>query len=162
MKSSDAILKEENFSVSQDTIDGIPCTIGYMKEFRWSWLGSQLNTFIIIGETKEKIDKRFIESFSKKCFQYSIKNNKGWPRGLQSAVASIAILQGSIIDDEAIAFCKKLSKIHWSAFEIPVLYNTDTQRRIRYTIEPIWGSIFFSFLSRVIDRITNRLQEHKE
>src|SRR5664279_5713722 len=123
MKTAESILKEEGIYLGQDIIGGIPCAIGYFKRFKWSWFATQLNTFIIIGNKNESIDKTVIENFSKKCFEYSQQNNTGWPRGFQSVVGSICILQGKIVNEDAKEFCRNLLIKHWSAFEIPVLYN---------------------------------------
>lgn len=154
---SEVILKNESIYFGQDTINGITCSIGYIKKFKWSWFATQLNTFVIIGKTNDKIDKQVIEAFSKSCFEYSLKNNKGWPRGLQAGVGSVAILQGNNIDNEAIKFCEKLSKKHWSAFEIPVLYSIDEKKSIRFISTPIWGTIYFPFFTKTIDAITKQL-----
>ncbi len=153
------IFKREGIFFRQEIINEIPCSIGYIKKFKWSWFGIQLKTFIIIGETKDKIDKNTIEDFSKSCFEYSLKNHKGWPRGLQAAIGSIAILQGNYIDEEAINFCEKFSKKHWSAFEIPVIYRTDEKKAIRYKSKPIWGRIYFSFFTKTIDSIVEQLKQ---
>jgi hypothetical protein len=154
---SEEILKKENIYFDQDNINGIACSIGYIKKFKWSWFATQLNTFVIIGKTNDKIDRQMIEAFSKSCFEFSLKNNKGWPRGLQAGVGSIAILQGSLIDNEAKAFCESLSKKHWSAFEISVLYNIDERKTIRFTNTPIWGALYFPFFTKTIDSITSQL-----
>lgn len=151
------ILKIENIYFGQETINGISCSIGYIKKFKWSWLATQLNTFVIIGKANEGIDKQLIESFSKSCYEYSLKNHKGWPRGLQAGVCSIAILQGSIIDSAAIQFCERFSKKHWSAFEIPVLYNAEEKKAIRNTGNPLWGAIYFPFITKTVDSITGKL-----
>jgi hypothetical protein len=157
MDNSQQILQQETTYLGQDTIGGILCDIGYIKKFKWSWFATQLNTFIIIGSTGNPIDKRAIESFSENCFKYSLKNNKGWPRGLQSGVVSISILKGKSINNDAVEFCKDLSKKHWSAMEIPVLYNVDQQKGIRFKNTPIWGFIYFPYLSGTIDSILNKL-----
>ena len=151
------VLKNENIYFGQATINGIPCSIGYIKKFKWSWMATQLNTFIIIGKTSSPIDKKEIEDFSTSCFKYSLKNHKGWPRGLQAGVGSIALLQGSSVSSEAQAFCEKLSKKHWSAFEIPVIFNTAENKAIRYKSNPIWGRIYFPFFTKTIDSITRQL-----
>jgi len=154
---AEEILKNQNIYFGQDNINGIPCSIGYIKKFKWSWVATQLNTFVIIGKTNDKIDKQIIEAFSKSCFEYSLKNNKGWPRGLQAGVGSIAILQGSIIGDDAKSFCEKVSKKHWSAFEISVLYNIVEKKTVRFIKKPIFGAIYFPFFTTTIDSITSQL-----
>jgi hypothetical protein len=151
------LLKNENLFFGEETIGGIECSIGYLKEFKWSFFATQLNTFLIIGNANGVISKQVIEDFSSNCFEYALKNHKGWPRGLQAGVGSIAILQGNALDKEAIEFCQTLSKKHWSAFEIPVLYKTDEKKLIRFTSTPIWGAIYFPYFVKLIDKIGRQL-----
>ncbi len=150
-------LRHENIYIGQDNINGIACSIGYIKQFKWSWFATQLNTFVIIGQDSGSIDRQAIESFSENCIIYALKNNKGWPRGLQSAVGSIAVLQGNPVNEGARRFCEKPSKKHWSAFEIPVLYDTAEKKAIRYLSTSMWGAIYFPFFTKTIDAITNQL-----
>jgi hypothetical protein len=156
--SAEEILKQEGLNFENTTINGIPCSVGYDKQFRWSWLATQLNTFIFIGATDQLIDKALIEGFSNGCYEYSIKNHKGWPRGLQAGVGSIAILKGKTIDEGARAFCEKPSKKHWSAFEIPVIFNTANNQVIKYLKKPIWGTIYFPYFTEMITAITGKLK----
>ena len=156
MNSAEQVLKDENIFIGEEIIGGIPCQIGYIKKFKWSWFATQLNLFVIIGQTEKAVDRQMIETFSKNCFDYSIKNNRGWFRGLQSGVGSMAILQAAKFDEGAIDFCEKLSKSHWSAFEIPVLYDTSARKLIRYKKNPIWGMIYFPFFTKTIDHIASR------
>lgn len=157
MHSADQVLKQENIFLKQATIGGISCSVGYIKKFKWSWFATQLNTFVIIGDTNSLIDKSTIENFSSACLKYALQNNQGWPRGLQSGIGSIAILMGSNVSVDAIAFCEKPTKKHWSAFEIPVIYDESQRRIIRYIKTPIWGKIYFGFFTNLIDSVTGKL-----
>jgi hypothetical protein len=154
---AEEILKSEGIYFGFESIEEIPCSIGYIKEFRWSWIATQLNTFIFIGESNTSIDKRLIEAFSMSCYKYALKNNKGWPRGLQAGIGSIAILKGERIENSAVEFCESLSKKHWSAFEIPVAYNTLEKKVIKYKSSPVWGRIFFPYLSNLIDNLIKKI-----
>ncbi len=136
------------------TINGVECAVGYDKQFKWSWMGTQLNTFIFIGSANQPINKAQIESFSASCYRYAIDNNKGWPRGLQSGVGSVAILKGSTVDQAAKDFCEKLTKKHWSAFEIPVIYDEGNNQFIQYLKRPIWGTIYFPYFTELIAKIS--------
>lgn len=157
MRTPENILKQDPAYTGQAMIGGIDCTVGYLKEFRWSWLATQLNTYIVVGTSREHITSQAIADFSKSCFDYAVKNNKGWPRGLQAAIGSIAILQGTDITQDAIAFCEKPTKKHWSAFEVPVLYDLDAQHAIRFVNNPIWGRIYFPYFAKTIDDITGKI-----
>lgn len=155
-RGTETILKEQGIFLKHDTVGGIPCVIGYDKKFKWSWMATQLNTFVIIGSFDGLIDKAVIENFSKACFEYGLKNNQGWPRGLQSGVASIAILQGKSIDRSASVFCEVLSKKHFSAFEISIIYDTEQKKTIKYLSKPLWGTIYFSYFGKLIESVTSK------
>lgn len=157
ISSTEEMLKREGIYFGQATIAGVPSVIGYIKKFRLSWMATQMNLFVVIGSSDKLIDKQTIESFSSAALEFALKNNKGWPRGVQAAVGSVAILQGSSMDNDAIAFCEKLTKKHWSAFEIPVLYNTVQKKAVRYRSNPMWGAIYFPFFSKTIDSITGKI-----
>lgn len=148
------IFKNRACFFRNDMVGGLSCSIGYIKEFRWSWFATQLNTFIFVADTSDLIDRKFIETFSNSCYRFALKNNKGWPRGLQAGIASLAMLRGTKIDAPAIQFCKALSKKHWSAFEVPILYNLDKRELIRYNSNPLWGKIFFPYFSKIIDEVS--------
>ena len=157
MRTPEEILKQDASYTGQEIIGGIDCTIGYFKEFRWSWMATQLNTYFIVGTSKGRITKEVIAAFSESCFKYAAKNNKGWPRGLQAAVGSVAVLQGHDIAPEAIAFCEQPSKKHWSAFEVPVLYDLNAQHAIRFVNSPLWGRIYFPYFAKTIDDMTGKI-----
>lgn len=154
---AEEILKNETTYLGKGNIAGIECHIGYIKKFKWSWMATQLNTFVIIGETDKTIDKATLEVFSKNCFEHATRHNQGWPRGFQSGIASIAILQGNNVDNSALEFSSKFSKKHWSAFELPVVFSLEQKRAVRNHSRPLWGAIYFPYLNKVIDSITSKL-----
>jgi len=83
--------------------------IGYEKKFKWSWMATQLNTFIVVTDFGNKeIDKSLIENHLSESFKFSKQNYKGWPRGLQSGVGVISILISNNITEEAKIYCQKL------------------------------------------------------
>lgn len=151
------IFKNDGTFYGKYDIANIPCSVAYLKDFRWAWMATQLNTFIIVGETEQKIDLRTIDIFSELAFQFALNNNKGWPRGLQAGVGSIAILKGSEIDPAALAFVANPSRKHWSAFEIPVIYDTARRQGYRYTSKPLWGAIYFPYFTKLVDGVVAKL-----
>lgn len=155
---TEEILKSETEHVRNGKIAGIECSVGTIKKFKWSWFATQLNTFVFIGETDQIIDKTLIENFSRNCFEYAVKHNTGWPRGFQSGIASIAILKGSSIDNSAIEFCSRFSKKHWSAFEMPLLYDTTQNKIIKNQSGKIWGAIYVPYLNNIINAVTRKFQ----
>lgn len=151
------IFKLDGSFYGKHTIANIPCSVAYYKDFRWRWMATQLNTFIIVGETDQKVDLRTIDLFSALAFQFALNNSKGWPRGLQAGIGSIAILKGTEVDPAALSFVSNPSRKHWSAFEIPVIYNTANKQTYRYTGTPMWGAIYFPYFTKLINGVTAKL-----
>ena len=152
------LLKNQNIFFAEESISGIPCTIGYTKEFRWSWMATQLNTFIFFGESETPIDQQVIDQFSVQCFDYATRNSKGWPRGLQSGVGSIAILQGNQVQADAVTYCEKNLRKHWAASEIAVVYDKVQKKATRFKSTPIWGALYFSYFAETIDKFIAEIQ----
>ncbi|WP_270090200.1 hypothetical protein [Sphingobacterium sp. SYP-B4668] len=151
------IIRDKNIYFAKEVIAGIPCTVGYIKKFRWRWLATQLNTFIIIGEIEGTIQPLMIRNFSKSCYQYAISHNKGWPRGLQSGIGSIAILIGAEMTQEAAAYCMGSPEVHYSAFEIPVAYLKKYRQSVKYTGTQLWGGIYYPYFNSLINEFVGQL-----
>ncbi len=152
------LLQQENIFFAQDHIGGVPCTIGYIKEFRWRWMATQLNTFIFFGDSASPIDQQAIDRFSAQCFDYATRNSKGWPRGFQSAIGSIAILQGTQVQADAVTYCEKNHRKHVAAFEIAVVYDQVQKKATRFKSTPAWGALYFSYFAKTIDRFIAGIQ----
>lgn len=55
-------LQAKQIFLSEDSILKKPTVIGYDKQFRWSWMATQLNTFIAISDfSEEKITVETLE-----------------------------------------------------------------------------------------------------
>jgi hypothetical protein len=153
MSSITSLLQKQNIFFAEDTIGGVPCTIGYIKKFRWRWMATQLNTFVFFGDSEAPIDQQAIDRFSAQCFDYANRNSKGWPRGFQSAVGSIAILQGTQVQADAVTYCEKNQRKHVAAFEIAVVYDKLQKKATRFKSTPAWGMLYFSYFAKTIDQL---------
>lgn len=131
--------------------NNINVQIGYVKKTKLKWLATQLNTFIIVGTTESQITKQLIQDFSSEAFRFAKSNNQGLPRGLHSSIGVIAILIGVKANFEAKRYCLKLSK-HFSAFNIPVIVETESNDIIHFEGTPIWGMMYYPYLKKLIDK----------
>ena len=150
-------LQAQQILFSEDSIIRKPTVIGYDKQFRWSWMATQLNTFVVASDLTDKtITVETIENHLKESFEYSRKNYNGWIRGLQSGVGVISILISENVPEEAKMYCKKLkSGKKWAAFTIPVVVDTKTNEVFFFNKKPMWGRIYFSFFKKTIQRLTS-------
>jgi hypothetical protein len=140
---------------SEEKILNNNSVIGYEKKFKWSWMATQLNTFIVatdFGDTE--IDELLIESHLAESFEFSKKNYKGWPRGLQSGVGVISILISTNISEQAKAYCETLkSGKKWAGFSIPVVHDSQTNTTYQFEKKPMWGRIFYPHFEKLINAL---------
>ena len=130
-----------------------PSIIGYEKKFRWAWMATQLNTFIVATDFgDQEVNIALIEEHLTKSFNYSKKNYKGWPRGLQSGLGVICILISSNITNEAKDYCLKLkSGKKWAGFSIPVVYDSGSNELHLFEKNPMWGRIYYPHFRKLIN-----------
>ena len=151
----DKLLSQSLFH-SEMELAGFKTVIGYEKKFKWVWFASQLNTFIFavdLGNTPATPE--LMKKLQDECFQFARRNNKGWPRGIQSAIGSVTILMSENLSSEMIEYCEKIkSGKKWAGFQIPVAQDKKTGQTYFFTKKPTWGRIFFPHLERLIQSLT--------
>ncbi|MCH2193211.1 hypothetical protein [Kordia sp.] len=149
-------LHSKSIFFSEDRILDQPSVIGYDKQFRWSWMLTQLNTFYVVSDLKATtITVETIESNLKESFNYGKKNYKGWPRGFQSAIGVVNILISENVSEEAKVYCKKLkSGKKWAGFAIPVVIDASKKEIFFFDKKPMWGMIYFPYFKRMIEELT--------
>jgi hypothetical protein len=132
---------------------GKPTVIAYQKKFKWTWMATQLNTFVVATDFgSEQITVKEIEDHLTKSFEFAKKNYKGWPRGLQSGLGVISILISSNVTPAAIAYCKELkSGKKWAGFSIPVIVDLENKKLHRFDRNPLWGAIYYPHFKKLID-----------
>ena len=146
-------LENQSIFYSEDTILNKPTVIGYEKKFRWAWLATQLNTFIVATDLgNETITPELIKAHLKEAFTYAKKNYTGWPRGFQSGLGVISVLVSTDIDSKAQAFCEQLSSgKKWAGFAIPVCIHATSGKVYSFKEPSIWGMIYFPHFRKLIE-----------
>lgn len=137
---------------SEDSIGGNPTVIGYDKQFRWSWMATQLNTFIVVSDFgDEAVTSSSMESFVAEAFAYAQKNHKGWPKGLQSGIGVVAIVSSTNLQDDAISYCRDLRcGKKWAGVTIPVVIDSGSGVVHAFEKKPMWGRIYYSYFEKLI------------
>ncbi|MCB0632848.1 MAG: hypothetical protein R2824_27345 [Saprospiraceae bacterium] len=140
---------------SEPEIMGLPSVVGYEKKFKWSWMATQLNTFIVATDFgEEEITRPLIEEHLTEAFYYAEDHYKGWPRGLQSGVGVISVLLSDEVDAGAKEFCLKLKAgKKWAGFTIPVVLDCTANEIFYFEKNPMWGRIYFPHFRKLIERI---------
>ncbi|MEJ2612835.1 MAG: hypothetical protein P8179_22940 [Candidatus Thiodiazotropha sp.] len=157
-------LESQSILYSEDQIHGRPTVIGYDKKFKWQWIATQLNTFLVaIDYGKDQVTVESIESAQADSFVYAKKHYNGWPHGLQSGLGVITILMSAQIDTDAIEYCQKLkSGKKWAGFAVPVVIDSSNNQIHSFDKNPIWGRIYYPYFKDLISNITGLSQSTKK
>ena len=145
-------LEDKQIFVRTSDLDGRPTVIGYDKQFRWSWIATQLNTFIVVTEYgDERIEPATIEGHLNGAFEVARKEHTGWPRGFQSGIGVISVLRSTSVSDAAKTYCSKLqSGKKWAGFSIPVVIDSHLSQTVRFDKDSIWGKIYYPHFRSLI------------
>lgn len=148
-------LKESSIYHSEEKILNTQSVIGYEKKFKWRWMATQLNTFIVVTDFgNNEVNKSLIERHLSESFKYSKQHYSGWPRGLQSGIGVISILLSTTVTEEAKEYCQKLKTgKKWAGFSIPVVYNPETNETFQFEKNPYWGRIYYPHFKRLINNL---------
>lgn len=143
---------QKNIFFSEDPILGKPTVIAYEKKFRWSWMATQMNTFIVSSDFgDEKLTIKVLENHLAESFKYASKNYNGWPRGFQSGLAVISIIISSNIDEDVKNFCLGLkSGKKWAGIAIPIVIDATDENVYAFIKDPMWGKIYFPYFRKLI------------
>jgi len=148
-------LKDANIFHSEEKILDHTSVIGYEKLFKWKWIATQLNTFIVATDLGNKeITPSVIESHLTESFSYAKDNYTGWPKGLQSGLGVICILISDNLTEEAKEYCIQLkSGKKWAGFSIPVLVDSNNDEVFQFEKDPMWGKIYYPHFKKLIHNL---------
>jgi hypothetical protein len=149
-------LESQSIFFSEDAINNWPAVIGYDKRFKWRWLATQMNTFLVAVDCGSNlVDVTTIEAVLAESFEYASRNYNGWPRGMQSGIGVITILISSKIEESAIEYCHKLkSGKKWAGFTVPVVLNSSTNQVYFFKRNPVWGRVYYPHFKSLIEMAT--------
>jgi len=129
--------------------------VTYEEVFKWKWGATKLKIFSFLAYSGE-INKQQIESYSKECLRYAIKNKKGLPRGWQNGVVANNVLVSERVTADAIAFVTSRPDKHFSAFEMPGVYDLSSGSLYFYSGGVIWGAVYDKFIQDYISDKFNK------
>lgn len=152
LEKAKASFTKENIFHSEEPFLEMDSVIGYEKRFRWRWMATQLNTFIVVTDYKDKkVGVEEIEYHINNSFNYAKKHYTGWPRGLQSGLGVISILISNEVTPEAKEYCQALrSGKKWAGFTIPVVVNSSKNEVYKFLSSPMWGAIYYPNFKKLI------------
>lgn len=149
-------LQSHSIFLTEDQVGEHHAVIGYEKKFKWRWMATQMNTFVMAADLGQRtVTVEALESFLEASFAFAGENYKGWPRGLQSGMAVIAILISENVDQEAADYCTalKVGK-KWAGFSVPVAIDSSSKELYKFKKNPAWGGIYYPHFKKLIEELT--------
>jgi len=117
-------------------------------KFQLEFLGF-VEFFFVFAEFSA-IDKTSLKEFTSKCFRYA-KRYRSVPSPLFDRVICFPVaLCNSTATDITESIHNNMPPKHWSAIEMPVIYNLKTQRLHYFEKTPLFGSLYWDYLRAMI------------
>lgn len=152
MKYQEYLTRVSLSNSEQISISSADAKVAYEEVFKLRWMATKLKIFSFLAYAP-KIDENIISKYSKECLDYALKNKKGLPRGWQNGIVSNNVLASETVTPEAIALVTSRPTKHYSAFEMPIIYDLSNEVLSFYRGEIIWGKVYEKFIR---DYITDK------
>ena len=148
-------LEQANIYHSETEILDHRSVVGYEKVFKWRWLATQLNTFIVATDFgDQEITDGLLAHHLYESFNFADKNYTGWMRGMQSGTGVISIVISTNVTQEAKFYCiNSKSGKKFAAFTIPVVVDANTQEVFQFHSTPMWGLIYYPHFRKLINSL---------
>ncbi len=144
--------KVNSVFLSDEKILGRPTIIGYEKLFKWKWLATELNTYILISDFSDQaVDVVLIEKYLSESINFAKKHYKGRTKALKSSLWVISVLISSDIDAPAIEYCRKSKALNTlKEVAVPVAVNSMTNEFFCFEKNPIRGRSYYPYFRQII------------
>lgn len=122
----------------------------YDEEFRVKWAATKMKRFSFVT-CMESVDLPQVRAYSAACMDFALKNYPGLSRGMQSGVASFAVIVSRNISPLAIQEVMNTPPSHFAAFEVPVLVDLGLGRIYHINKTPVWGALLWKDMRTYAD-----------
>ena len=147
-------LEKEGFGCQENVADGEPfLLVAHRSRVELAKFGSNVDTFFFFAHFPSLTNNE-LRAYSGRCFNHAL-HARGLrpPRGLFEAVFSYAVaLVDQAADETTQAVRNDLPPKHWSAAEIPVIYDLGTKKLYYFEQTPFWGAFYYNGQRKTIRR----------
>jgi hypothetical protein len=137
-------LKADGNSVSEGDLPSGPVTIGYQGKFRWMWIATKLNLFVVVA-TRPEATADGLTGLVSESIEYA-KKTKGRLRGFQTGVAVMPILASITVTSDAIELANSRPVKGFAAMTMPAIVDLSTGEAHSYEGKLILGAIYTTWL----------------
>ena len=131
-------------SIKMDKLNEFEVMTTYEEFFKWKWFGTKQKVFSFIAYAEHGTLEQ-IKRISALTYTYCKENYRGLPRGFQTGFMSFVVLACEKVDEDAIEYVENNAHIHFSAVEIPMIYDLEKERLYSLRKYPMCGGIYNDF-----------------
>jgi hypothetical protein len=145
-------LNRAGFRLEHATVAGVGALVARKPEFRWTWFGTRLHTFVVVLDAPGATQAAAADLVAA-AQQYAIENKGGLPRGLQTGTATIAVLLADDPPPDVREWFAAAPKHRYGALSVPVLAEPRTGSVTTFSGKRFVGSVYASHLRGVVDDV---------
>jgi hypothetical protein len=136
-------------TVTDQALGPVNAVVGYRSDFLPQMMFSKLHLFTV-ATAVEEISAFAVEDFIKQVGTYG-KDAKGAMRGMQSGVATFAVLVGDRVHPDAVAAAVQPAKIEFAVRTQPVVVDLSTGVVHTFRGRQLWGFAMNGYLRRKLN-----------
>lgn len=137
---------QDGCEISSTWVASMETLVGYRSEFRVSWMFTRLHLLTVVA-VAEVVTEAAIRDFAEHVDRYA-KDTKGQMRGLQSGVASFAVLVATQVEGGAKAFAEAKPKLGFAAMIRPTVVDLSSGSVHTFRGNQAVGRIYQGYLRK--------------
>jgi hypothetical protein len=140
------------YELENATVGGHDALVARRSDFRWSWIGTRLHTFVVVFSTPA-LSESVAERLTSAARQYAIDHKHGLPRGLQTGTATVAVFLSEGVDPSVRSWFTRAPKARFAAISLSVLLDRGSNELTYFRGRRRTGWIYSSHLRAVAELV---------
>jgi hypothetical protein len=144
--------EQSEYETTYTTVAGLSALVAQRTDFRWRWVASRLDTFVVVFVVAD-LSQRKIEEMTDAAQDYATKTRNGRSLGMQAGVATIPVF---ISETEALSlrpWFAQEPRHRPASLRFPVLIEMDSFEITYFRERLFLGRVFSRHLHSVVEAI---------
>lgn len=133
-------------------LGGTTALLGHISQFRLRWMATRLHLLVYVT-TVPSVTVDGLEQLTRLSLEHAVAA-KGELRGLQVAVATLALQIGDEVTEGAQRYAQHQIVRKYAAFGWPVALDAGSGAVYRHTGRPAIGAIYTAWMKQQVDAVT--------
>lgn len=149
-----ARLEAGGYATETVAFEGRPALVGRASHFRLRWMAVRLHTFVVASTFGDEVGPEELDHFLRLSSRYAVAHKGGLPRGLQTAVAAVAV---ALVDRPSVKVVQWAERPHgrsFGAIAYPVVADLSTGR-VTHPGRMVLGAVFNGHLRAIAEEIVS-------